>query len=216
MTENEFLLQDRIAKIKSINEQYDLLNNSYISFSGGKDSNVLSKLIDVALPENNIPRVYADTGIELTAVRDFVKEKAQTDNRIKIIKPSVSIKKMLEEYGYPFKSKRHAKNVELYQKSGMTKWVKAYLGLETTQAGVMAYRPCPKILKYQFTEENKLKISDKCCFYLKEQPLKNWQKENNKKIAIIGLMAAEGGGELLPNALMTLVEGNIVSNLWFH
>ena len=193
MTENEFLLQDRIAKIKSINEQYDLLNNSYISFSGGKDSNVLSKLIDVALPENNIPRVYADTGIELTAVRDFVKEKAQTDDRIKIIKPSVSIKEMLEKYGYPFKSKRHAKNVELYQKSGMTKWVKAYLGLETTKAGVMAYRPCPKILKYQFSEENKLKISDKCCFYLKEQPLKNWQKENNKKIAIIGLMAAGGG-----------------------
>lgn len=34
MTENEFLLQDRITKIKSVNEQYDLLNSSYISFSG--------------------------------------------------------------------------------------------------------------------------------------------------------------------------------------
>ena len=36
MTENEFLLQDRITKIKSVNEQYDLLNSSYISFSGGR------------------------------------------------------------------------------------------------------------------------------------------------------------------------------------
>ena len=36
MTENEFLLQDRIIKIRSINEQYDLLNNSYIAFSGGR------------------------------------------------------------------------------------------------------------------------------------------------------------------------------------
>ena len=27
MTENEFLLQDRIAKIKSINEKYDLEHN---------------------------------------------------------------------------------------------------------------------------------------------------------------------------------------------
>lgn len=43
MTENEFLLQDRITKIKSINEQYDLENNAYLSFSGGKDSTILQK-----------------------------------------------------------------------------------------------------------------------------------------------------------------------------
>ena len=34
----EFLLQDRVAKIKAINEQYDLENNAYISFSGGIDT----------------------------------------------------------------------------------------------------------------------------------------------------------------------------------
>ena len=64
MTENEFLLQDRISKIKSINEQYDLLKNAYISFSGGKDSTILHYLIDEALPGNNIPRVFINTGIE--------------------------------------------------------------------------------------------------------------------------------------------------------
>ena len=58
MTENEFMLQDRIAKIKSVNEQHDLLNNAYISFSGGKDSTVLSYLMDEALPENKIPRLF--------------------------------------------------------------------------------------------------------------------------------------------------------------
>ena len=58
MTENDFLLQDRIAKIKSINEQYDLEHNAYVSFSGGKDSTVLHYLIDEALPGNKIPRVF--------------------------------------------------------------------------------------------------------------------------------------------------------------
>lgn len=81
MTEEEFLLQDRIAKIKSINQQYDLLSNASISYSGGRDSNVLSKLIDLALPGNEIPRVYSDTGIELSAVRDFVIEKSKTDKK---------------------------------------------------------------------------------------------------------------------------------------
>ena len=64
MTENEFLLRDRIAKIKSINEQYDLENNAYLSFSGGKDSTVLHYLLDEALPENKIPRLFLNTGIE--------------------------------------------------------------------------------------------------------------------------------------------------------
>ena len=33
--EFEFLLFDRIEKIKQINQEYDLQNNAYISFSGG-------------------------------------------------------------------------------------------------------------------------------------------------------------------------------------
>ncbi len=49
MTENDFLLADRIAKIKSINEQYNLLDNAYISFSGGKDSTVLHYICENTL-----------------------------------------------------------------------------------------------------------------------------------------------------------------------
>ena len=58
MTDYEFLLADRISKIKSINDRYDLSNKAYLSFSGGKDSTVLHYLIDEALPDNSIPRVY--------------------------------------------------------------------------------------------------------------------------------------------------------------
>ena len=72
--DNEFILQDRIQKIRQIIKKYGE-ENFYISYSGGKDSNVLSKLIDLALPCNQIPRVYCDTGIELNAVRDFVRER---------------------------------------------------------------------------------------------------------------------------------------------
>lgn len=32
-----------------------------------------------------------------------------------------------------------------------------------------------------------------CCYRLKEEPLIEWQKENNKPYAIIGLMREEGG-----------------------
>ena len=61
--DNLFLLQDRLQKIRQIVNKYGE-ENFYISFSGGKDSTVLSALVDIALPENRIPRVYVDTGID--------------------------------------------------------------------------------------------------------------------------------------------------------
>ena len=43
--EYELLLFDRIEVIKKVNEQHDLENNAYISFSGGKDSTCMTHLV---------------------------------------------------------------------------------------------------------------------------------------------------------------------------
>lgn len=187
--DNNFILLDRVAKIKSIIYQYGI-DNFYISFSGGKDSTVLSWLIDYAIPWNEIPRVYVNTGIELNMIRDYVIDMARVDNRINIIKPSLSIKQTLEKEGYPFKSKVHSCFVGRYQKRGMMEAEKGYIGLkpDTWHSQI-----CPNILKYQFTNNCNLKISDKCCTELKEKPLKKWAKENNKKYSITGIMREEGG-----------------------
>lgn len=75
--EMEFILQDRIAKIQAIDEQYNLRENSYISYSGGKDSTVLHHLIDLALPNNEIPRLYANTGIEYNMMVKYVKRERE-------------------------------------------------------------------------------------------------------------------------------------------
>ena len=109
MDENEFILYDRLEKIRSVINQYSE-ENFYLSFSGGKDSTVLHHLIDEALPGNKIPRVYADTGIEYNLVREFVYDLASKDERVQIIKPSKNIRTTLEEFGYPFKSKKTRKN----------------------------------------------------------------------------------------------------------
>lgn len=191
--DNDFILLDRKQKIKQIITKYGE-ENFYISYSGGKDSTVLSALIDMAIPDNKIPRVYANTGIELNMIRDFVYDMAKIDNRVIIIAPSTPIKQMLEKEGYPFKSKMHSSYVKKYQNKGYNyKSVRAYTGKELTLKGQPMFRQCPKILKYQFTDENKLKISDACCFRLKEEPLHKWQKENNKLYGIVGIIKEEGG-----------------------
>lgn len=69
--DNEFVLQDRIQKIQQVIRQYGE-ENFYLSFSGGKDSVVLSHLVDMAIPGNKIPRVFANTGIEYKLILDFV------------------------------------------------------------------------------------------------------------------------------------------------
>lgn len=78
MTDNELLLEDRIEKIQQVIGKYGE-ENFFISFSGGKDSTVLSALIDLAIPGNKIPRVYANTGIEYRLIIDFVERERERE-----------------------------------------------------------------------------------------------------------------------------------------
>lgn len=191
--DNEFILQDRLQKIRQIINQYGE-ENFYISFSGGKDSTVLSALVDMAIPDNTIPRVYANTGIEYRLIVKFVEKMKEREHSwdLVILKPSVPIKPMLEQEGYPFKSKEHSERVSAFRRNGYGngKWIKKYLGI-VENSGYL----CPKILRYQFDVNIDLpfKISDKCCEKLKEEPLRKWMKENHKPYGIVGIMPSEGG-----------------------
>ena len=194
--DEKFFLQDRIQKIQQIIGEYGE-ENFIIAFSGGKDSTVLSALIDMAIPNNQIPRLYANTGIELEMIKDFVSKKAENDERIIMLKPSTPIMKMLKDNGYPFKSKMHSYMLDMYQRHGKILGVKNYLG----EGERTAYRPCPKKLKYQFSENFKLRVSDKCCLKVKEEPMQNWAKEHNKPYYITGIMRAEGGRRSMAQCL---------------
>ena len=207
MTENEFILQDRLEAIKTYITSVGI-DTWCISYSGGKDSCVLSKLIDMALPDNKIPRVYANTGIEYNSMVKFVREQQKKDDRIVMIQPKVNIKKVLETYGYPFKSKQHSFYVRVFQRNGMdSKAVQFYL---KTTGGKY---DCPEKLRYQFTDEftQRLKINDSCCKYMKEKPLDDYKKEHNKPNQILGLMASEGGRRASVNCLT-----HIGNKLSFH
>lgn len=188
MEDYELILFDRINVIKDTITKYGE-ENFYIAFSGGKDSTILHYLIDMALPNNKIPRVYVDTGIGFKMINDFVNKLKNNDTRIITIKSNIPIKQTLEKYGYPFKSKLHSFLLEKYQRLGLTTGVKNYLGIGEKPH----LRTCPKSLRYQFTNDFKIKISDLCCKKMKEEPMEKWGKENNKTFVITGIMAEEGG-----------------------
>lgn len=181
-------MKDRIQKIKTMNDEYNFLLKGYISFSGGKDSCVLSKLIDLAIPGNKIPRVFLNTGIEYKHILNHVRSMAKNDSRILIINSELNIRSMLEEFGYPFKSKEHSQKVSYFQHIGLCKTVLNYLG-----QGSKTDFLCPDKLKYNFTPEFSLKVSDKCCYKLKKEPSQKWASQNNKTVTITGLRQKEGG-----------------------
>ena len=188
MNENEFILQDRLGVIRDTIHKYGE-ENFYISFSGGKDSTVVHHLVDMALPNNKIPRVFSNTGIEYNAIVEFVREIKRDDSRFVMIQPRKNIKATLEQYGYPFKSKQHSQKVHTYKKNGMTWAIKNYLN----EGDKRLFRSCPNILKYQFTDSFMLNVSDLCCKKMKKEPINKWSKENKKPYKILGIMREEGG-----------------------
>lgn len=220
--DNELLLFDRLEVIKTTIEKYGE-DNFYLSFSGGKDSTTLHYLLDMALPNNKIPRVFGNTGIEYNEIVTFVKTLAENDERFVLVKPSKPIKETLEVYGYPFKSKQYSAVIKCYQRhreeikpyfemiknnptllddyefihnlpKNVKFVVKFYYGRrERERESCTATLTVPKLLKYQFSDDFKLKLSDRCCEMIKEKPLAKWSKENHKPFVIMGLMQAEGG-----------------------
>ena len=114
MTENEFILQDRLGVIRDTINKYGE-ENFYLSFSGGKDSTVVHHLLDMALPGNRIPRVFSNTGIEYKANVDHVK--SFNDDRFVIIPPSKNIPQTLQKVGYPFKSKLFSEHYSIYRRN---------------------------------------------------------------------------------------------------
>lgn len=181
MADFDLLLADRIGVIKDIVNKYGE-DKFYLSFSGGKDSTVLHYLLDLALPNNKIKRVFINTGIEYFDTINFVHELMKKDSRFEEIRPSMPIKKVLETYGYPFKSKEHSTKVGAYQKGS-----RAPSTMKYKQGGDFG---CPKVLLYQFEDDFKIKLSPMCCTKLKKEPV---HKAYPNHIAILGVRMEEGG-----------------------
>ena len=207
--DNELLLFDRINVIKDTIQKYGE-ENFYLSFSGGKDSTILHYLIDQALPNNKIPRVFINTGIEYQMIVNFVKGLANKDDRFIILQPTQAIIPMLKKYGYPFKSKEFAHHYSVFQKSGRTKSVLKYL--QEYGGANNKLITCPTTLKPLFTEEGKLdyKVDDSCCRKMKKEPIKKWEKQSGRHIAITGMRNSEGGERAsIKGCILTDKNGNV-------
>ena len=166
-------------RIKQFYEHFD--GKVYVSFSGGKDSTVLLYLVRSLFPE--VPAVFVDTGLEYPEVRSFVKS---FDNVI-TLRPEMSFKKVITEYGYPVISKEVAQFIEDNRKNPNGYTAKKF---DPNSDYVKKYGSRFCLAKWNYLKDSDIKISSQCCRVMKKTPAKKFEKESGLK-PFIATMAAE-------------------------
>jgi 3'-phosphoadenosine 5'-phosphosulfate sulfotransferase (PAPS reductase)/FAD synthetase len=152
--------------------------NTYIAFSGGKDSTVLLDLVRQMYPDT--PAVFHDTGLEYPEVRDFVK----TLDNVTWTKPKITFKEVIEKYGYPFPSKEQAQFIHEYRTTKSEKLRHKRLhGREKDGLGAIS-------LKWRYLVNAPFMVSDRCCMVMKKRPAHAYEKSTGRR-GYIGTMAAD-------------------------
>ncbi len=149
----------------------------YVSISGGVDSTVL---LDIARQVNpNIPAVFVDTGLEYPENRNLVKS---IDNVV-WLRPKKKFKEVISEYGYPIVSKEISEKIYTLKNTCSEKRRKTLLFGNDKGNGAVPER-------WKYLEFSPFKISHKCCYYLKIQPIMDYN-EKTGRIPLIGVMASD-------------------------
>ena len=154
----------------------------YISFSGGKDSTVLSSL--VCSLKSNILHLFSDTGCEYPETLSFVRAERQRGKNIISVYPICrdgsiwTFERIVTTYGYPLFSKAIANGIRTYR----------HAKTPITKQHALDYleRMYPQALSY--LDYN---ISDLCCEKLKKSPLKRTARQMQMQCSIIGTLAEE-------------------------
>ena len=148
--------------------------NVCISYSGGKDSDVLLHLVRSIYPD--VLAIYMDTGVELPEIRAHVKS---AENVI-TVRPKLKFHQVIKKYGYPVASKDVATKVEQ--------------ALNTSSAELREKRMGEGIKgipqKWRFLLDAPFKISAKCCYFLKHSGLNSYCKREGL-LPYIGTRAQE-------------------------
>ena len=175
----QYPLWMKVEKTKRrIREWYEYWDGEvYVSYSGGKDSTVLLHIARQVYPD--IPAVFCNTGVEYPEVLKLVKQQSN----LVILRPKKPFHKVIKEYGYPVISKEVAHKIGIVQRNGKDCKTARYFDSTIDN---LKYDCC----HYSYLLDAPFKISDRCCYYLKEQPVTQYERQTGNH-PILGLMASE-------------------------
>lgn len=154
--------------------------------------------------------IYIDVpAVSVSALEDQSIQRIHKQLGVESLKPYRSKSAVIKEFGFPVLSKEIAGKINLLQRpsdknktvrhaiiTGETgeyggnrtgtrmqlpqRWLELFGGADA-EGAALGYKAAP------------FKVSDRCCYYLKEKPCDDWAKAHNS-VPYLGLMASEGGG----------------------
>ncbi|TMO64590.1 phosphoadenosine phosphosulfate reductase family protein, partial [Pseudoalteromonas aurantia] len=190
---------------KRIREWYEHFDGDvYVAFSGGKDSTVLLDLVWSIYPD--VPAVFSNTGLELRDIKDFVRDTAKRGltsivngrrvwrkGEVVQVRPIKNFKQVIEEDGFALISKKQSKAIRVMQQGPTEKTKNMYRLFDTgiNRDGNFSSR-WKLANKWRYIVDSNIKVSEKCCDYLKKDPTKAYKKETGR-FEFTGMMSQEGG-----------------------
>ena len=180
MDKVDFYLYDLKTKFNKINP-----NEYYLSYSGGKDSHLLYWFIKEYAKIDGIKIVGINTYMEHKEIRERIYKYSDI-----VLLPTKKPFEIKEKYGIPCFSKEQDFYIYYYQnaiRNGKepSKTIKDKIN-GTYKTG---YNISKKAREY-VTSGQAHKITHLCCHYLKKEPARIFEKENNLK-PILGVRARE-------------------------
>ena len=164
----EVKVQMSLIRIREWYERWD--GDVFVSYSGGKDSDVLLHLVRSIYPK--VTAMMLNTRIEYPAV---IKHCHQIPN-IQFVKPQMRFSEVLSKYGYPVVSKEQS--LYIYQcrntNSDKLRQKRLHGSPGKPQQGKISN-------KWQYLLDAPFMISDKCCYALKKKPADQFVKHSGLK-----------------------------------
>ena len=195
-------VRDACHRIEDLYNETD--GKCYVSFYGGKDSTVLLALIKLCedvytIPQNAIPAVFSNTGIELGVTVDFVKwVKNNYYPNVQIIRPEHSFDYCLKTYGKPVKSKLRSEFLNRWHTGKRTENVYTNLVEGITNNGKQAQRTrLADRDAHMLSDDFGILPSPACCKVLKKKPFIQYARDHGMKGYAYGIRVCEGGAREL-------------------
>ena len=171
-----------LALIRDWYEAWD--GNVSVSYSGGKDSEILLRLVRSRYPD--VPAVFCNTGLEYP---EIVRQVMNTENHV-ILKPEMSFRRVITEYGWPIASKKIARGVHIVrnQTGNNQNITRLYLeGINRFGRPVSGFK-IPA--QWRFLIDAPFPVSDKCCEVMKKKPMAKYERETGRR-PFVGTMASD-------------------------
>lgn len=205
---NKLVFIDTVQKLHSVMKKHEG-KNIRVAYSGGADSDDVMHLL--RLCGYNVTGVMYNTGLEYAATWEHVEYMRSIGFDIEVIKAKRPIPTSQKVYGHAFISKRVSNMLERLQKHNFDFQNDGPLPFDVLYE---KYPRCKSALRWWTNTHNSrstniswnrylkeflikyglpFKVSDRCCEGAKKLPIKEYTKENNIDLMILGIRRSEGG-----------------------